>query len=295
MNRSNIRELLNQGERHLVENGVPNARKNVEWMLGHVLDCRSTDLYLAGTGELPGGKIRDYEELVRRRGAREPLQYILGSTEFMGLPFLAAPGVFIPRPDTEILVEAVETRMNMLGEPRTILDLCCGSGVIAVSLAKRVNAASAIAVDISSKAVELTARNATLNGVESKVRAVCAEAVEYLTRSDQQFDAVVCNPPYVPRADIPDLSPEIRIHEPLTGLDGGDDGQDFYRASIPLLRRVLRPGGLVAFEIGSHQRRGVSELMRAAAFPHIDTHQDFGGADRVIVACEESSSGSTMD
>ena len=180
----------------------------------------------------------------------------------------------------------------MHGEPQTILDLCCGSGVIAVSLVKRVRAANAIAVDVSSKAIDLTARNAALNSVENKVRAVCGEAVEYLTQSDQRFDAVVCNPPYVPRADIADLSPEIRIHEPVTGLDGGDDGQDFYRASIPLLRRVLRPGGLVAFEIGSNQRRSVSELIRDAAFPNIDIHQDFGGADRVIVADGASRPGS---
>jgi release factor glutamine methyltransferase len=280
-----IRELLRWGERHLVENGVPNARKNVEWMLGHILNRRSTDLYLTAAETPPADKTRSFEEMVGRRGAREPLQYLLGSTEFMGLPFLVSPGVFIPRPDTETLVERVERLITGgRGKAPVLLDLCCGSGVIAVSLARRLPDTTVVAVDVSPQAVDLTARNATVNGVQDKVDAVLRDALKYLETCRRRFDGVVCNPPYVPRPDLPQLPPEIQMHEPPLGLDGGEDGLDFYRASIPMIRRVLHPGGFVAFEMGSDQGASIADLLREASLGTVMINRDFAGAERVIVA-----------
>lgn len=266
-----------------MDNGVPNARKNAEWMLAHVLERRSTDLYLSPAETPPADKIGLFDELIRRRGEREPLQYLLGSTEFMGLPFVVTPGVFIPRPDSEALVEKVEQQIGRDG-PCALLDLCCGSGVIAVSLVKRLHGATAVAVDVSPEAITVAERNAALNEVASEVRVIRSEAMEYLAMSGRQFDLVVCNPPYVPRPDIPALPPEIRRHEPELSLAGGGDGLDFYRAAMPLLHGVLREDGLVAFEMGSDQGAAVADLLRRASFRNIELHPDYGGSDRFATA-----------
>ena len=167
-----IRELLNRAETHLTTHGVPNARRNAEWMLCASLGVTMLDLYVRSREHLGPGAVSDYWTRIERRASREPLQYILGTTEFMALPFLARPGVFVPRPDTEVLVEHAEKKLRALAlhEPALVLDLCCGSGVIGVSIAKHVPNAGVTAVDTSDAAVELTADNAALNGVSDRVR-----------------------------------------------------------------------------------------------------------------------------
>lgn len=293
---SNVSLLLRRGEAYLANRGVPNARRNAEWLLSHVLACRSADLYL-DTQYVPAALQMDaYGRLLKRRGAREPLQYILGTTEFMSLSFCSVPGVFIPRPDTELLVEEIETHLATRRDGGTdgardsieggvnVADLCCGSGVIAVSLVKRVPGASAVAVDLSPAATDLAAKNAELNGVGDRVECVCRDAVEFLTYTRDRFDAIVCNPPYVRTRDIDALPPEIKFHEPLLGLDGGTHGLDFYRAAVPLLRRALKPGGIVAFEVGYDQAGLVCELLGRESFESISVRRDYAGHDRIVTA-----------
>jgi release factor glutamine methyltransferase len=290
--------LLRRGEHYLAGHGVPNARRNAEWLLSHVLACRAADLYL-DTGYVPAPiQVDAYERLLRRRGTREPLQYILGSTEFMSLPFCSTAGVFIPRPDTELLVEQVEgylagrssrgsrsaTGDDALGADMSVADLCCGSGVIAVSLVKRVRGTRAIAVDVSPAAIDLTAKNAELNDVGDRVESVCREAVDFLAHTSARFDAIVCNPPYVASRDIGTLPPEIKFHEPRLGLDGGARGVNFYVAAAPMLRGALKFGGMVAFEIGFDQGELVSGLLAGESFERITVHQDYAGHDRVVTA-----------
>ena len=174
-----IRALIRFGTDFLDRHGVPNARRNAEWMLCHTMGCRNTDLYFAGDGAPTREQVARYEGLLTRRGAREPLQYILETTEFMSLPFHSRPGVFIPRPDTEILVEVVESLTVGRRDTLEVCDLCCGSGVIAVSLAKRDNA-RVTAVDLSAEATALTTLNAELNEVEEQVRVVRMESGNFL-------------------------------------------------------------------------------------------------------------------
>jgi release factor glutamine methyltransferase len=286
--------LLRRGESYLVGRGVPNARRNAEWLLSHVLDCRAADLYLDTSYAPAPLQVGAYKRLLQRRGSREPLQYILGTTEFMSLSFCLAAGVFIPRPDTEVLVERIEPYLAMLEGREAIgardaggvqmADLCCGSGVIAISLAKRVGGVRAVAVDLSPAAVDLAAKNAELNGVADRVECVRGEAVAFLAQTSTRFDAIVCNPPYVATGDIEALPPEIKLHEPRLGLDGGASGLDFYRAAAPMLRRALKPGGVVAFEIGSDQAESVRALLADEAFEHITVHRDYADHDRVVIA-----------
>ena len=281
----NIRDLLSRGERYLVDNGVPNARRNAEWMLGHVLDCHSTDLYLNSLQVVDSTATVSYDQLILRRGEREPLQYILGSTEFMGLEFAVSKGVFIPRPETELLIGWLESwAMQNPARSLHVLDLCCGSGVIAVSLAKRVPAIRAVAVDVLREAVELTAGNAYRNGVLDKLECIHIDAVDYLSSSGRHFDIVVSNPPYVPTSDLASLPPEIRFHEAPLSLDGGRDGLDFYRAAIPHLGGALNASGVVAFEVAHEQARSVESLLRAAGFPATSVVRDYSDSDRLVAA-----------
>lgn len=281
-----ILETLRRAEAYLAERGVPNARRNAEWMLAHVLGCPSTELYLDPHRLLERSQSNQLSELVRRRGEREPLQYILGSTEFMSILFETVPGVFIPRPDTEVLVERVETLMGRSdsSDGAQTLDLCCGAGVIVISLACRNGGVSGVGVDIDPRAVALTRTNAERNGVAGRIECVTVDAIEYLDTASRTFHVITCNPPYVPTGDMERLPPEIGVHEPPLSLDGGADGLDFYRRVVPHLIRALGPGGIAAFEIGDDQGAAVAGLLGAASFVEIDVHKDYTGLDRVVTA-----------
>jgi len=281
-----IHDLIRQGEDVLVAHGVPNARRNAEWILCDTLGCSVLDLYVRAPRPT-GDELARFHERIARRASREPLQYILGTTEFMSLPFEVHPGVFVPRPDTEVLVEAAEgwLRGRPLGDPLRLLDLCCGSGVIGVALAVRIPNLEVDAVDRSRDAARATTRNAAANGVAARVHVHHGDAAAFLERATQspmRFAAVACNPPYVESGVIASLPPEVARHEPVAALDGGPDGLDAYRALVPLLAAVLAPGGLVIFEIGDAQASAVSGMLERERFAGIRVIQDYGGRDRVV-------------
>jgi release factor glutamine methyltransferase len=280
-----IRELLNRAEDHLVRHGVPNARRNAEWMLCHTLGWSMLDLYVQSGERLKDERVDAFWQRVERRASREPLQYILGSTEFMSLPFDVRPGVFVPRPDTEVLVERAEAllRARPLHEPLRVLDLCCGSGIIGVSLACRIANLSVTSVDVSHEAADMTAHNAGRNGVADRVRVIEADAFAYLDGARDQFTAILCNPPYIESGQLAVLPREVREHEPVRALDGGPDGLDFYRRVIPALRPRLAADGFVMFEIGDTQGSAVSSLLRDAGFARIEVVRDLSGRDRVVI------------
>jgi release factor glutamine methyltransferase len=281
-----IRELLNRAEGHLVRHGVPNARRNAEWMLCHTLGWSMLDLYVHSGERLKDERLEAYWRRVERRGRREPLQYILGSTEFMSLPFDVHPGVFVPRPDTEVLVERAEMllRARPLHEPLTVLDLCCGSGIIGVSLAHRIGNLTVTAVDVAPEAAELTAHNAALNGVADRVRVIQSDAIAFLEGNRRRFGAVLCNPPYITTGELAALPREVREHEPMTALDGGADGLDFYRKVVPRLRAHVARDRFVMFEIGDTQGAAVSSMLGEAGFSQLEIVKDLAGRDRVVVA-----------
>ncbi len=281
----NVREWLQRAEAHLVSHGVPNARRNAEWMLCYSLGWNMLDVYVRSTATMEDDRAHRYWEFVERRASREPLQYILQGTEFMSLPFEVRRGVFVPRPETELLVESAEARLRTrpLHEPLRVLDLCSGSGIVGVSLACRVPNLDVVAVDVSSEAVALTAANAARNGVADRVRVVEADAFDFLERTDDRFAAVVCNPPYIATAELMSLPREVREHEPMRALDGGKDGLEFYRRVAPLLARGLLTDGFVVFEIGESQGRAVSARLRDAGFSAVDVAKDYAGCDRVVV------------
>ncbi len=284
---------MRDAEAYLVSHGVPNARRNAEWLLAHVLGCRAPDLYLTPFKVLDRDVRDAFEALVRRRGEREPLQYILGTTDFMSLSFVAKPGVFIPRPDTEILVEKVEELVRSMmpfgGEDAgaktgKLLDLCCGSGVIGISLVRRLGSVDGIAVDIDEGAVLLSQENAAANQIADKMRVVLSDAGDFVRETKERFDILVCNPPYIRSGDMPGLPPEVKDHEPRRSLEAGEEGLDFYAEVVPLIPRILTLGAVVAFEIGDTQGKAVEAILAESAFDRIETHRDYKELDRVVTA-----------
>jgi len=256
--------------------------------------------YVDTTGDIPPDQRERYLSNLRRRAGREPLQYILGATEFMSLPFRTPRGVFVPRPDTEVLVELSEAKLRGIPLSSCIraLDLCCGSGVIAVSLAHCIPNLEVWAVDRSARAVDASAENAAANGVGTRVHPVRADADRFLAAgpgggpanpaegSPQRFSAVVCNPPYIPTPDVSNLPPEVREHEPIEALDGGPDGLRFYRRIVPMLPGRLEAGGFAAFEIGDTQGEAVSAIMSEAGFAEVSIMPDYAGLDRVVTGIQ---------
>ncbi len=219
--------------------------------------------------ELSETDARALDPLIERRLTGEPLPYILGEWAFYGLPFYVDRTVLIPRPDTERLVELALRELT--AGRNTVLDLCCGSGCIGVALAV-CGGASVTAADISADALELTERNARRNGVS-----VTTVRSDFLEDIEGTYDLIVCNPPYLSKADMDSRDAALRF-EPALALYGGEDGLDFYRKLADAYRRVLKPDGTLLFEIGMTQRDAVLSL-----FPNAECVNDYGDRPRVVI------------
>ena len=212
------------------------------------------------------------------------MQYLTGSTEFMGLPFFVNESVLIPRQDTEVLVE---TALAMMKPECRLLDMCTGSGCILLSLAKLGTVAEGIGVDISEGALKVAERNRENLGLP-QVRLVHSNLFESV---EGVFDMIVSNPPYIPTEDIEDLMREVRDHEPHLALDGSKDGLLFYRKLAEESGRYLVPGGSLLFEIGYDQGGAVSQLLDQAGFKDIHVKKDLAGLDRVVYAVKAAEDG----
>ena len=227
--------------------------------------------------EMPEDELQAYLELAEKRCQRIPLQHLTGEQEFMGLPFFVNEHVLIPRQDTEILVEkALQILKNMEESPR-VMDLCTGSGCIAVSIKAYQKNAVVEGFDISREALNVAERNASDNQTEVKF-----VQSDLFSEAEGRYDMIVSNPPYIPSAVIPTLMPEVRDHEPVGALDGMEDGLYFYRKIVAESGAYLKPGGYLLFEIGAEQGAAVSGLMREYEFEEIEVIPDLAGLDRVV-------------
>ena len=273
-----IREALKGASARLEAAGVPNASYDAMQMLAHVLGEDALMMRLNGYRDLEEDKKEAYEAMLVRREKREPMQYILGSTGFMGLDFHVAPGVLIPRPDTEILCEEA---LRRLGSGARVLDIGTGSGALAVSIAKLAKDAAVTAVDISDTALEIAKGNAERNGAAVRfVKSDCFSAL-----AGETFDMIVSNPPYIDSEDMAQLMPEVQL-EPELALFGGEDGLDFYRRISREAGAYLKPGGALLFEIGYKQKDDVSALLRKYIGEPFAL-KDYGDNWRVVGAVKE--------
>lgn len=270
-----IREMLKTASARLECAGVPNASYDAMQMLAYVLGEDALMMRLNGNRELPLDKREAYEAILVRRENREPMQYILGSTGFMGLEFHVEPGVLIPRPDTEILCEEALKRLK---PGARVLDIGTGSGALAVSIAKLAKDAVVTAVDISDAALAIAKSNAEKNGADVRfVKSDCFAAL-----AGKKFDLIVSNPPYIDSEDMAQLMPEVLL-EPELALFGGKDGLDFYRRIAGEAGAYLENGGCLLFEIGYKQKDDVSALL-AEHIGEPFALKDYGDNWRVVGA-----------
>jgi release factor glutamine methyltransferase len=278
-----IGDALAQAARRLRNDGVDSPQLDAELLLVHVLQSNRASVLTWPERRLTPKQLTAFRDLVARRGAREPLAYIVGHREFFGLDFLVDPRVLIPRPESELLVEqalSIATELQTSTPQPTITDVGAGSGAIAVTLAVRLPQAAIYALDSSPGALEVTAENARRHGVSDRV--LCLEG-DLLAPLPGAVDLIVANLPYVTTNEWQGLPPEIRDHEPRAALDGGPDGLAFIRQLLALAAPHLRPGGSILLEIGASQGAAVTDLARQG-FPKagVQLHRDYAGLDRLV-------------
>jgi release factor glutamine methyltransferase len=282
-----ISELALEAQQKLATGPHPErARLDAETLLVHILQQQNPQnnrawLLANHDQTLPSEVEKRFRVLIEHRLAGEPIQFILGETEFYGLPFHVDPDVLIPRPETEHLVEKALRLATHFANPR-IVDIGTGSGVIAVALAAHLHNASITATDISTSALALARRNAERNSVAGRIRFVAGDLLAPI--ADEPFEIVVSNPPYVPETDRASLAVEVRDYEPAAALFAGNDGLAIYRRLIPAAFTVLVPGGFLALEIGYGQQPAVSGLLESSGFRAVEFTADLQGIPRVAAA-----------
>ena len=225
--------------------------------------------------------ITSYMEKISKREEHIPLEYILGYTEFMGLTFLVREGVLIPRQDTELLVERVLNylKQKIQGKKVKVLDMCTGSGCIAISIKKLAENVDVTAVDLSPKALKVAIDNA--KQLDAKVTFIESDLFENVSG---KYDIIVSNPPYISKSDIETLMEEVKNHEPMMALDGDEDGLIFYKKISEKLNEYLSDDGMIFYEIGYDQGKTVPDILKQYNFKDINVYKDLSGNDRVVIA-----------
>lgn len=282
-------EFLHTAREYLQARGVENPRGDAERLLGKTLSMPRLQLYLQHDRQLSQAEIAEYRKLITRRGKREPLQLIVGNVEFAGARIAVQPGLLIPRPETEELAEyAVEWVSKNPNRPVRVLDIGTGTGCLAISIATRVTDAFVDAVDIDPAAVRCARENAGLNQVSGRVRVLMADvfAAALPDMIQPPYDMIVSNPPYVAEADYHHLAPEIRGFESKQALVAGDDELMFYSRYAALLPALLRPGGLLAVEIGHNQAERVKKIFSGIG-EEISVRDDMAGVPRIVAAVRQ--------
>ena len=273
-----ILDVINKTAPYFEKAGIESPRLTIELLLAHVLQKKRLELYLEFERELDDPTLERLREMVKRRVAGEPVQYITGEAEFCGLKFAVDQRVLIPRPETELLVQTVAER-----RPGTIMDVGTGSGCIAVALAKKLTEAQITGIDASPEALEVAVENVKRHGLEKNVRLLMGDLLEALPDSFAA-DAIVSNPPYIASGELAKLPREVKDFEPVRALVAGEDGLEVIRRLVDEAKRFLSPTGFVALEIGAGQRAAVEQLFVGANYEVAQVLNDLQGHERVIVA-----------
>lgn len=310
-----IGRILKWTEQYFRDKGIESPRLDAEVLLAHVLEKQRIYLYVHFDEPLQPAELAAYREMIKQRVLRVPVAQILGEKEFMGLTFKVTADTLVPRPDTEILVQAAVERLKAMKgeakapedealadgeeassaanrdeaavdvsqEPLHIADIGTGSGAICLSVLHYLADTVADTVDISPEARAVAEENAASLGLQDRVTFHTGDLLQPLR--GMTFAAILSNPPYIPEADIAGLAPEVRLKEPHTALSGGRDGLDFYRRLAKEAPAMLVPGGFMAFEVGIHQAEPVAALAKAnPLIARTEILPDYAGIDRVVVA-----------
>lgn len=279
----NIEEILKKEINNLKQNNIENSTLKAKILLANILNVKKEYLLMHSEEEIKQEDKIKYENCIKELIKGKPLQYITNKQEFMALDFYVDENVLIPQPDTEILVEkAIEIAVTT--QKNKILDMCTGSGCIAISLAKKINNAQIIAVDISNNALNVANKNAINNNVENKIKFINSDMFNNI---EEKFDIIVSNPPYIETETINKLGIEVQ-NEPHLALDGGIDGLKFYKIIANNAFKYLNENGYLLLEIGYNQQNSVTQLLQdIGKYKNIETIKDLGGNYRVVIARKE--------
>jgi release factor glutamine methyltransferase len=278
-----LASALRDATRRLAQAGVASPQVDSEILLAHVAGVSRGEIlaWVHSGRSMEEADLAQWDQLIVRRENREPLQHLTGTAAFMSFEVIVGPGVFVPRPETQSLVEHATSQAQAMAVRETglhIVDLCSGSGVVAISLARAVLHASVVAVEASASAVEYLRLNA--DTLAPNITIVESDVVGFgHSVTDASIDMIVANPPYVPSAEIPN-DPEVARYDPAMALYGGEDGLDTVREIVTLATRALRPGGYLAIEHSNLQGDAMRLVLKAAGFRMVSTELDFVGRER---------------
>lgn len=278
-----IQQLLSNGYEILKNNNIDNYILDCQLILAKVLNYDRVSILINRNKEVDDSKINEFYKLIDLRKNKMPVKYITEEAEFMGISFYIKQGVLIPRPDTEILVEEVLNKIKNKTDV-SICDVCCGSGVIGLSISKISETSKVICSDISETAKEVTTRNIEILSLNDRASFIKSDLLQFAISNNQKFDIVVSNPPYIRTDVIPTLMEDVKNYEPYIALWGGEDGLDFYKNITKQSLKVLKDGGILAFEIGYDQAKDVKAILEANGFQNIKIIKDLAGLDRVVTA-----------
>ena len=279
-----VLEGIQKSTDFLAKKGVESPRLQAELLLAHLLKLPRMKLYLNFERALSPVELDAVRDLVKRRGQREPLQHIVGSTSFCGLEIAVNRHVLVPRPETELLAEAGWQFLTTLNsQPSIALDFGTGSGCIAIALATKCPKAQIIALEVSTEALAVAQQNAARNGLTERIQFVGGDGFAALPDA-ARFDLIISNPPYILTAEIASLQPEVRDHDPRGALDGGSDGLDFYRRLASQAAGFLKPGGKIMVELGDGQASAVRQIFEAQKWIVEAVTEDYTQRLRILIA-----------
>lgn len=286
-----VREVLNEAAKLLAVSAIESPRLEAELLLAHVLNKPRLRLYLESDRVLAREEESHFRELIQLRNLRIPSQYIIGTACFLGYELKVAPGVLVPRPETEILVQLalkdLKERMAMVNTFRTgplrVLDYGTGSGCVAIAIAIGCDECQVVAIDRSNLALSIAAENVDRHHLRKRITLAEGDGFDALGGTESAFDVIVTNPPYIPTAEIPLLAPEVRDHEPRSALDGGLDGLDFHRALSREAAHWLKSGGTFLAEFGDEQGAALKLLFSVPPWEGVRLEKDLSGKERVLI------------
>ena len=278
-----VLEAITKSAGFLAKKGVGSPRLQVELLLAHLLKMPRMKLYLNFERSLSAAELDSLREFVVRRGRREPLQHITGSTSFCGFEMAVNRHVLVPRPETELLAELGWRFLSALNsQPSAALDFGTGSGCLAIAIAAKCPAAHLAALDISADALAIARQNAAANNVAGRIRFLQSDGFAALANSSQ-FDLIVSNPPYIASAEIAALQQEVRDFDPHSALDGGADGLDFYRRLAADAAAFLKPGGRLMLEFGDGQAESLRQIFQSQKWVVEAVKDDYSQRARILI------------
>ncbi len=283
--RQTLQDVLHKAVELLCDRGISEPKLSAEILFAKALQCKRIDLYLNFDQSVQENDLDIFRGFIRRRLKNEPVQYIVGETEFYGLPFQLNPSVLIPRPETEILIEQVVEFLKKGNTRRHLLDIGTGSGNIPITICRNIDEVTFDAIDISDEALLIAKTNAERHSVNNRIDFIHADIFDdQSVVMNRQYDIITSNPPYISKDDIASLQPEVKDFEPHHSYSDDADGLRFYKRIAEVHQLILKTDGMIAVEIGFGQKDDVKTIFQNSGLKIISIHQDYSQIDRVIIA-----------